>query len=159
VTNLKTPRNDVLGRLDVLVGRWEVRPFVGGEEMDAGHTEFQWLDDGAFLVQRSEAQIPEDAPREWIENSPFPVTTIIGLDDHSGEFIYAYADGRNVHRVQRMTFDRREWRTWGQSGPEFHQRFFGMLSEDGATITGRYERSRDGVEWELDFEIRFSKVG
>jgi hypothetical protein len=36
-----------------------------------------------------------------------------------------------------------------------HQRFTGTLSADGDTVDGRWEMSKDGVTWNLDFELTY----
>ena len=63
------------------------------------------------------------------------VTTIIGLDDFTERFCYVYSDARGVSRVYEMSFD------------------------DGNTIVARWEKSRDGSSWELDFELTYTKAG
>jgi hypothetical protein len=152
-------RNPVLGRLDALVGEWEFQASVGGQPAARGHTTFEWLDDGAFLVQRADAEPPTEAtPPEWVANSPFPVTTIIGLDELSERFCYAYADARGVCRVYQMSLNDGVWKIWGQAGPEFFQRFTGRVSDGGNTITARWEASRDGSSWDTDFDLTYTKV-
>jgi len=51
---------------------------------------------------------------------------------------------------------RRAWKIWGQSGPEFHQRFDGAFDDGGKTITGRWEGSRDGSNWTPDFDVTYT---
>jgi hypothetical protein len=146
-------RNPALARLDVLIGRWTVRPKVDG--LGDAWTEFTWQDNGLFLRQFSDAPPPADtAPEAWQANSPFPVTSLIGLDDATDEFTMLYADGRGVHRAYRMTFADGDWKIW-RNAPEFHQRFFGTLSADGNTVDTRWEFSRDGTMWDLDFEMTY----
>jgi hypothetical protein len=153
-----TKRSPVLRRLDALVGEWELRANFQGIEVAGGRTEFHWIEGGAFLVQHADADMPADAPRGLIENWPFPVTTIIGLDDLSERFSYLYSDGRGVSRVYEMTLEDREWKIWGRAGPEFFQRFIGTFSEDGSTISARWDQSADGSAWELDFELTYTKL-
>src|SRR4051794_38567887 len=141
-------RHPALTRLDVLVGRWTVQPKVEG--LGTGWTDIDWVEDGRFLRQVSDAEpVPDTAPRAWRENNPLPVTSLIGFDDAADEFSMLYADARGVHRVYRMTFADRVWRIW-RDAPGFHQRFTGTLSADGDTIDGQWERSADGVDWVLD---------
>jgi hypothetical protein len=109
------------------------------------------------MRMRSDAEFPPDIPQAWRDNSPFPLTVIIGADDRSGDFGYLYADGRGVRRVYSMSFDGREWRIWGQPGPEWFQRFTGELSEDGRRIDARWEQSKDNKSWELDFEMVYER--
>ena len=141
-------------RLDVLVGEWE----IDAHWLAGGRAKFEWIEDGAFLLQRAEAELPDDAAPGLVENFPFPIRTVIGLDDFSQTFSYLYTDGRGVSRVAQMTLEGREWKIWDRADEEFFQRFIGTLSEDGNQIRGRWERSSDGDEWELDFEISYSKV-
>jgi hypothetical protein len=156
---MQKPRNPGLERLDALVGEWEMEASVGGQPTIRGRAAFEWLEGGTFLVQHADAEPPgKDTPSEWVEHSPFPVTTIIGLDDPSQQFCYAYADGRGVCRVYEMTLDDGLWKIWGQSGPEFFQRFSGTFSDDGNSMTARWEASRDAQTWETDFDMTYTKV-
>jgi hypothetical protein len=42
--------------------------------------------------------------------------------------------------------------------PGFSQRFTGRFSSDGGTISGRWEKSTDGAQWEEDFDLTYTKV-
>jgi len=77
-------RHPALARLDVLVGRWTVRPKVEG--VGTARIEFAWQDDGLFLCQRSDTEpMPASAPQAWRENAPPSTSAVIGLDDASEE--------------------------------------------------------------------------
>ncbi|MBB3728269.1 hypothetical protein [Nonomuraea dietziae] len=146
-----------LQRLNALVGEWEIWATVGDTPTAGGRSVVEWMEGGAFLLQRTDAELPEDAPPEWLANSPFPVSAIIGLDDASEEFTMLYADGRGVHRVYRMTFADGVWRIWREA-PGFNQRFTGALSADGASITCSWEMSQDGTSWQHDFDLEYRRV-
>jgi hypothetical protein len=149
-------RHPTLARLDVLVGRWTTQPHVDGLDGNAW-TDFSWSDDGLFLRQVADADpLPPEAPQAWREGAPFPTTTLIGLDDATGEFTMLYADARGVHRVYRMTFADGVWRIWREA-PGFNQRFTGTLSEDGDTIEARWEFSADGATWNVDFTMTYTR--
>ncbi|WP_327586605.1 hypothetical protein OHA25_06040 [Nonomuraea sp. NBC_00507] len=147
-------RHPALSRLDVLVGRWTVHvPGVGSSWAD-----FAWQDEGAYLRQVSDIDaMPDTAPQAWRDNAPFPTTALIGLDDATEQFTMLYADARGVHRVYQMMLTDGEWRIW-RDAPGFNQRFIGTLSPDGATIEARWEQSKDGVNWDLDFELTYSRI-
>lgn len=150
-------RHPALTRLDVLVGRWTVQPKVDG--VPAGWTEFSWQDGGLFLHQVADADpLPDTAPAPWRENRPFPTTAVIGLDDTEDGFTMLYADARGAHRVYRMTLAEGEWIVW-RYAPGFDQRFTGTFSPDRDTVDGRWEMSRDGVTWQLDFELTYTRSG
>jgi hypothetical protein len=142
-------RHPALDRLDVLVGRWTVQLKVEGAP--AAASEFAWQDGGLFLHQISEADLPDEGT-PW----PFPVTSVIGFDDASGEFTMLYADARGVHRVYRMTLIDGAWTIWREA-PGFNQRFIGMLSPDQNSVDGRWEMSEDGVDWHVDFELTYTR--
>ncbi len=151
--------NPALSRLDALVGEWEMQASIAGQPTGVARATFEWIEQGAFLIQRADAGPPlPGAPAEWLANSPFPLVTIIGLDDSSETFCYAYADARDVHRVYRMSLNDDVWKIWGQSGPGFFQRFNGAFGNDGKTITGEWDRSNDGSNWERDFDVVYSKA-
>lgn len=139
--------------LEVLVGRWSVQPKVEG--LGAARSEFTWQDDRQFLRQFTDVdEIPETAPEPWRQNAPFPTTSVIGLDDGTGEFTMLYADARGVYRVYRMTLADSRWRLW-RDAPGFNQRFIGTIAGDGDRIDARWEFSEDGVEWRIDFEVTY----
>jgi hypothetical protein len=150
--------NPVLRRLDALAGEWQMEAITEGRVVARSRSVFEWLPDGMFLVQQAEAEPPlPNTPPEWIKNSPFPITTIMGLDDASEQFYMMYADGRDVHRVYPMSMADGVWKFWGQAGPEFFQRFTGTFSDDGTVIHGLIEWSRDGENWQTDFEQTYTK--
>ena len=146
------PTNPALEGLGVFVGEWntEVTSMSFHPDPSAvvrGLTSFQWLEGGAFLVQRSEAP-----------NSEFPRSTaVIGPDDAAEAYGMLYFDSRGVSRIYKMTFSGSIWTLWREF-PGFSQRFHGTLSEDKNRITAYWERSSDGSNWERDFDITYTRV-
>jgi hypothetical protein len=143
--------------LDKLVGTWDILTLWHGQSLQGVWASIEWIEGGAFLRVRSDADPESEIAQVWGDLSPFPITAIIGADDLGGTYSYQYTDGRGVHRVYEMSLDEREWRTWGVAGPEFHQRSIGVFSEDGDRIDLRHERSKDGESWELDFEVVYTR--
>ena len=69
-----------------------------------------------------------------------------------------YFDPRGKHRTFAVSLTTDGWRYWNDD-PSFAQRFTGTFGPDGATITGRVERSEDdGATWELDLEISYRRL-
>ncbi|MBN6058326.1 hypothetical protein JYK22_40780, partial [Nonomuraea sp. RK-328] len=151
----RTPTlHPLLAPLTALLGRWTIQVHVPG--LTPAWTEFAWTEDGLFLRQYSDmGEMPETTPELWRENVPFPTTTLIGLDDATGEFTMLYADARGVHRVYRMTFADGVWRVW-RDAPGFHQRFTGTLQND--TMEAQWEMSQDGTTWHLDFALTYTRT-
>lgn len=135
-----------------LIGEWEFESSIDGRFMGRGRTTFRWIEDGAFVLQHADAQPSDESPPEWVANSPMPVTAVIGFDDTTGEQAMLYADARGVYRIYRMTVTDEAWTVWREA-PGFFQRFIGTFADDGNTITGRWEASPDGAEWETDFDM------
>ena len=51
------------------------------------------------------------------------------------------------------------WKLWRSvEPPDFSQRFSGAVDEGGDTISGTWEISRDGVAWERDFDLIYTRV-
>jgi hypothetical protein len=70
-----------------------------------------------------------------------------------------YFDERGVYRVYAASLDQGVWRYWRDaSAPDFSQRFTGMLSDDGNTITVQGELSKDGSAWEDDLALDYRRV-
>jgi hypothetical protein len=155
---MQNSRNAALGRLDALVGEWELHAVFQGQPFGGrGRTTFAWQEGGAFLFQHADVEPAPDTPAELVANLPFPVVTIIGLDDSTERFTLLYADARDVFRVYEMSLSDGVWKLW-RDAPGFFQRFTGTFSDDGRTITGLWELSPDGTNFEPDIEMTYTKV-
>jgi hypothetical protein len=121
-----------LEHLNALVGEWAVEGTVPSDPplKIRGRAAFEWLTEGSFLIERW------DAPAEAFRQN--------------------YFDSRGVSRVYEMSLSDNVWRLWRDS-PGFSQRFTGTFSEDGKTITGRWEKSSDGSNREHDFDLTYVK--
>lgn len=128
---------------------------VDGRSVGRGRATFEWIEDGAFVVERSKAEWTDPG---WIENAPGATQAVIGFDDSTGEVTQLYADDRGVFRIYRGTLTEEAWRL-ERAAPDFHQRFLGVFRDGGATIDGRWESSPDGETWELDFPIAYRRIG
>jgi hypothetical protein len=63
--NGRTPsRNPALEQLNQFVGEWELEMPLDEQTLKGGRVTFEWLEDGAFLIQRSEVGDLSDAPTE-----------------------------------------------------------------------------------------------
>ncbi|MFC6823909.1 hypothetical protein [Halopelagius fulvigenes] len=149
--------NPLLERLDAFVGEWEMGMSINGQTHTGARARFEWIEDGAFLAYRGEAGNTSEMTTEIGENSPLPTVSIIGVDDSNEQFTMLYSDARGVFRVYQMALSDGKWELWREA-PGFSQRFTGALSDDGDTITGTWEKSEDGTEWEHDFDLTYTKV-
>ncbi|HEX9389536.1 MAG TPA: hypothetical protein VF918_24645 [Anaerolineales bacterium] len=145
--------NPALERLGVFVGEWNIEITSMSFQADKtavvrGRTSFDWIEGGAFLIQHSE-----------VPNSDFPrSTSVIGPDDTAETYSMLYFDSRGVSRIYQMSLSGDVWKLW-RDFPGFSQRFIGTFSEDRNLITARWEKSSNGSNWELDFNLTYTRVG
>jgi len=142
-------RHPALERLDAFVGEWSLEASFT-HPAASGRAVFEWELGGQFLVERAEVAGAPDS------------IGVVGLDPDGQAFTQHYFDSRGIARLYSMTFNDGVWkllRDSPDSSPlDFSQRFTGVLSADGGTISGRWETSRDGSNWEHDFDLTYRKV-
>jgi len=141
--------NPTLKPLSILVGKWNTvgtHPFFPGTTFH-GHTSFEWLEGEAFLIMHSEIEEP---------GIPSGVA-VFGSDDSTGEYLMLYFDERGVSRKYEVTLRDNVWKWW-RNAPGFSQRFTGTLADDGRTIIGKGELSKDGATWEKDLELTYTRT-
>ena len=151
-TNPAEP-NPALLPLQVLVGDWEMElsnaAFLPNpSDTVKGRASFEWLEFGAFLAMRMGDRPPNPPAAVWL----------ISRDESDTTYKVFYYDNRHVSRIYEMSFGENVWRWWRDS-PNFSQRFTASISEDGNAITGQWEKSSDGVAWEHDFDVTYSREG
>jgi ketosteroid isomerase-like protein len=134
--------------LEPLVGEWRTTVAMPGVDAPVhGQTTFTYLAGGGYLVQ----QVAVDDPR-------FPTgIMVIGPDSGGDRIVQHYFDARGVARVYQIALDGGVLRLW-RDGPDFAQRYTGVLSADGAVIDGAWERCDDGVSWQHDFDLTSTRV-
>ena len=139
-----------LRELEPLVGEWviEARPPDGEPWPGGGRVTFEWHDSGAHLVERVTVEVPE---------APDGVA-IIGCDAAKGTYFQLYSDERGVCRVYEMSIGDGKWKLWREGEP-FAQRFSATFSDDGNTITGRWEIAEDFTNYTTDFHMTFRRFG
>ncbi|CAN5573468.1 hypothetical protein BH23CHL2_BH23CHL2_31000 [soil metagenome] len=144
------PPNPAIEHLQPLIGDWRIGSEGADPEDMVGQVSFEWLEDGAFLIQR------------WQTPDPFPSgVAVTGCDDSTGCCRMQYFDSRGVARIYEMSLSGGVWKQW-RDAPGFSQRFTGTFSDDGDTIHATWELSTDGSTWEKDFDLvyrRISQVG
>jgi hypothetical protein len=133
--------------LEPLLGDWETEathPAVPGTVV-RGSSSFEWLEGEKFMIQRSSNDNPD-----------FPDSiSVIGVTDE--RLTMHYFDSRGVFRVYEASFEDGVLRIW-RDHPGFSQRFVGPLSDDGRTIDGQWQLSRDDSSWDDDLKITFRRV-
>ena len=136
-----------LEALAPLVGTWTVEASVAPGV--PARTTFEWILDGRYLLQRAEVEHPQ-AP---------DLHAVIAPDAQGDGYTQHYFDSRGVVRLYAMTLRDGEWTLLRESADfsplEFAQRFVGRIDRD--VIQGRWAIARDGGDFELDFELRYTR--
>jgi hypothetical protein len=141
--------NPALRPFSILLGEWNTvgtHPQVPNVTFH-GRARFEWFESGAFMIMRTEIDEPE------IPSG----LAIFGTDDATGESFMLYFDERTVSRKYEVALHDNVLRWW-RVAPGFSQRYTATVSEDGHTIVGKGELSKDGVTWEGDLEPTYSRV-
>ena len=135
--------------MERLLGTWRNEVTIPRQPpiLAHGQTTIKWLEEGQFLEVRGSMDNP-DFPR---------LQAIIGYDGTTGAYSMLYFDSRAVSRIYQMSLSKETWMLWREA-PEFSQRFTGKFSDDGNTITGFWEMSKDGSNWQLDFDLTYTKI-
>jgi hypothetical protein len=140
--------------LQRFVGQWTMEARFPGAKPTGpvGSSTFEWILQEQFLLQRTESPEPS-APDGW---------AIFGEIEDGVTYTQHYFDSRGVARLYTMTLDERRWTLLREAADftplDFQQRYVGFFAEDDQRIEGRWERSDDGLTWELDFELNYQKV-
>lgn len=142
-----------LSELAPLVGTWRLTLWGGSflpnpdERVEAGLVHFEWAEDGFVLAMHQHVE----------DGSPPAARMIMSRDQDDDHYTVLYGDARGVSRVYRMSFGSGHWRLW-RDNPSFAQRFEAAFSDDGARMTGRWEKAFDGGPWEHDFHVEYTRL-
>jgi hypothetical protein len=109
-----------------------------------GRTTYEWLDGERFLIQRSSMDHPD-----------FPDSiSVVGIVDDA--LTAHYFDSRGVFRIYRIAMEGDRLRMW-RDERGFSQRLEARLSDDGSTLAGVWQLSRDDETWDDDLAITFTR--
>ncbi|MBA3789367.1 hypothetical protein H0X32_03150 [Patescibacteria group bacterium] len=142
------PPNNALKVFEPVIGVWDT---VGTHPMvDSplhGRASFEWHESGAFIIQHTS-----------IEDSRFPDgVAIFASDDALGIHSMVYFDERGVSRIHQVRMDGNVLRWW-RDAPGFSQRYSLTISEDQQSMVGKGELSKDGVTWEKDLDLNYTRT-
>lgn len=141
--------NFALESFSVLIGEWKTvgtHGLMPDTELH-GRTTFEWFENGAFLMMRSE-----------IDNPKFPTgIAIFGSDNVAKEYFMLTFDERGVSRKYDVSF-RDNVLKWQRNGTDCSQRYTLTVTEDRHTIIGKGEMSKDGSFWEKDLDLTYTRI-
>jgi len=82
---------------------------------------------------------------------------IFGSDDAAGTYFMMYFDERKVSRKYEVSFQKGVLKWW-RNAPGFAQRYTWVITDNGDTVIGKGELSKDGVIWEKDLDLTFARI-
>lgn len=141
--------NPALKPFEVLIGEWETTGSHSyfPDTVLHGRAIFEWVEGGAFLIQRSEIDEPQFP--DGIE--------IFGSDDVAKKFFMLHFDERGVSRKFEVSVDGNQIRWWREE-PSFSQRYTLTIEESGNKLLSEGEMSQNGAPWEKDLELTYTRV-
>ena len=148
----------VANPLHRLIGSWEFEASSEGRFLGRGSATFQWIEDGAFVIENAQDEPSDNTDPAWADHSPMPVMAMLGFDDTTAEQAMLYTDARGVFRIYRMKLTDEAWTVW-RDAPGFNQRYIGTIRDEGDTIAGRWETSANGQDWTTDFDLVYRRAG
>ena len=141
--------NSKLRPFGVLIGKWDTvgaHPLLPGITLH-GHTSFSLIEEGAFLLMHT------DFEEEAIPNG----VAVFGSDDSAEIVSMLYFDVRGVSRIYETSVDDSTWKFW-RNAPGFSQRYTCTFADDGNTIFGQGELSKNGLDWEKDLSLIYTRT-
>lgn len=144
--------NPAIQELKEFIGTWEMEisnaSFLSDpKEIIKATASFQWFEDGEFLILRQGTKKKETPWAVWL----------ISRDKDSSSYSIFYMDDQQSSRVYEMSFESSIWKIW-RNGPEFKQRFTAEVNRGKTIITGHWERSKDGQNWDHDFDLTYKRT-
>jgi hypothetical protein len=141
--------NPALKRLEAFVGKWNTQgqikesPF-GPTGKIIGTDTYEWLSGGFFLIHRVNVRMG-DQRNESIE--------IIGYDTSSKTYPMHSFDSQGNSIVMQASVVGDTWTFIGES-----MRFTGAFSDDGKSISGKWEYLSDDSNWHHWMEVKLTKA-
>lgn len=148
-TNKAAIPNPALSILKTFIGEWKTEgthPMVPDTILQ-GHSSFDWIEGGAFLIWHSDIAM-EDFPNG---------IAIFGSDDSTGEYFMLYFDERKVSRKYEVSIEGNVVKWW-RNAKNFSQRYSWKFSDDCNTIFGKGELCKDGKTWERDLDLTYTRI-
>ena len=144
-----TPTEPVEGlrSLDVLVGKWNVTLEFKSDPANrgTGWESYEWMDGGFFLVGRFD--------RTFSKEKSHTGMTIFGADVTGKNCLGHFFDNQGNSRIYDVSLRDGVFKLTGK-----WERYSGQVSEDGTTISGTWEQSKDGIDWEYLCDITQTKA-
>ena len=93
-----------------------------------------------------------------IDKEGFPAgSAVFGSDDATGEYFMMYFDERKVSRKYEVSLQDGIL-NWWRNAPDFSQRYTWTITNNGNTIIGKGQLSKNGKTWEKDLDQTYTRI-
>ena len=140
-----TERDPALEPFDAVVGTWSTEathPAI--DAVVPGTIDFEWLEGGNFLIQRSRN-----------DHELFPdAISVIGAPESGDGLVMEYFDSRGVRRTYGISLEGGVLRMW-RDDPTFAQRYTAMI--DRERFEGLWQLAETPGDWKDDLRVTYRR--
>jgi hypothetical protein len=138
--------NPALKPFEILIGEWKTtgsHPYFPDITLH-GRAVFEWHENGAFVIVRSE-----------IDHPKFPDSIqIFGSDDAAKSYFMLHFDQRGTSRKFDVQIDDHCF-TWLRQDATFSQRYVLTVQDSGQRLESSGKMSQNGQAWEDDLSLTY----
>lgn len=136
-----------LKRLEALIGEWkEETSFKNDpENSGTGKATFEWLDGGFFIVWRFDSNYKKHGEHKGL--------CVIGYDEATKSCTGHFFDNLGYARTYQVNITNDELKIKGE-----FERYSAEFSNQGKTLTGTWEHSKDGSNWEYLCDVKQTRL-
>jgi len=135
--------------LDPFIGTWKTAGLIAATANKPavpvnGTDTYEWQSDGYFILHTVNVQMGE-AKNESIE--------VIGYDAATNRYPMWSFSNNGETQLMHASFEKGKWTFLGKS-----LRFTGGFSEEGKVLSGIWEQTADGQNWQFLMDIKLHKI-
>jgi len=135
--------------LDVFTGKWNTEGFTiadpeGSSQKIQATDIYEWLPGGFFLIHHADAQVGDEK---------INIIEIIGYNDSDKSYYSHSFDSRGNYATFRLSINEGLLKITGTT-----ERFTGKINREATLITGKWERSDNGLDWQHSMDVKLTKV-
>jgi hypothetical protein len=136
-----------LQSLEVLIGKWNnaIEFKSDPDNTGTGSVTYEWMEGQFFIVERFEHTFKKEGAHKGL--------SIIGYDNEKQSCLSHFFDNHGNIRTYKLSIRDGAFTINGE-----WERYTGEVSEDGNTITGTWEQSKDGSTWEYLCDVKQTRL-
>ncbi len=141
--------NPALKPFEILIGEWRTtgsHPYFPDVTL-RGRALFEWHENGAFVIVRSD-----------IDHPKFPDgIEIFGSDDSAKTLFMLHFDERGTSRKFDVQIENGDF-IWQRDDPKFSQRYILKVQDNEQRLESKGKMSVNGKAWEDDLSLVYTRI-